>query len=108
LTEFGWAKARGAVFSAICCTQSTNPIPIELRDALELDGLDTRIITEYNKRNQTIVGYTRGLQGFEVPEKLTLEEAVGVFEIWKGMKVFGSGKPNPPFFNICNRFILPI
>jgi hypothetical protein len=86
------SKAHGIIFGAICSTQSTNPIPIELRDALELDELDTRIITDYDRRNQTMVDYTHGLNKFEVPEKLTLEEAVGLFEIWKGMKVFGSGK----------------
>lgn len=39
-----------------------------------------------------MVEYTKGLRKFEVPDKLTLEEAVGVFEVWKGLKVFGSGK----------------
>jgi small subunit ribosomal protein S29 len=67
-------------------------VPIELRDALELGELDTRFITEYNRRNQVMVEYTQGLKKFEVPEKLTLDEAVGLFEIWKGMKVFGSGR----------------
>ena len=90
-------QAQGAVVGAICSTQSTNPIPLELRDALELGELDTRAITDYNKRNRTMVGYTQGLKKFEVPEKLTLEEAVGVFELWKGMKVFGSGKPESLF-----------
>lgn len=89
-------KARGAFLGAICATQSTNPLPLELRDALELDELDTRTITDYDKRNQTMVGYTNGLKKFPVPEKLTLEEAVGVFEIWKGMKVFGSGEHHHP------------
>ncbi len=56
-----------------------------------LDELDTRVVTEYDKRNRTMMEYTRGLKKLEVPEKLTLEEAVGIFEIWKGMKVFGSG-----------------
>jgi len=84
--------AHGAFFSAVSATQSTNPIPIELRDALELGELDTHFITEYSKRNQMMVEYTKGLKKFEVPDKLTLEEAVGVFEIWKGLKVFGSDK----------------
>ncbi|KAF9529627.1 mitochondrial ribosomal death-associated protein 3-domain-containing protein [Crepidotus variabilis] len=81
--------ARGAVIGAISAAQSTNPLPIELRDALELDKLDTRVITEYDKRNKTMIGYTQGLKKFDVPEKLTLEEAIGVFEIWKGVKAFG-------------------
>ena len=84
-------KTRGAFMGAISTSQSTNPLPIELRDALHLDELDTRVVTDYDKRNRTMIQYTRGLKKLEVPEKLTLEEAVGIFEIWKGMKVFGSG-----------------
>ena len=97
-------KARGAVFGAICSTQSTNPIPTELRDALDLGDFDTRFITEYNKRNQAMLDYTNGLKKFEVPEKLTLEEAVGLFEIWKGMKVFGSGKSRLLVCDFTNPF----
>lgn len=38
-----------------------------------------------------MVGYTQGLKNIAVPEKLTLEEAIGVFEIWKEQQVFGRG-----------------
>ena len=36
--------------------------------------------------------YTEGLQKMAVPEKLTLAEAAGVFEVWKGTKVVGRGE----------------
>ena len=51
-----------------------------------------------------MVEYTKGLKKFEVPDKLTLEEAVGVFEIWKGLKVFGSGKQRDFYYTRIGLF----
>ena len=53
-----------------------------------------------------MVEYTKGLKKFEVPDKLTLEEAVGVFEIWKGLKVFGSGKQRDFYYTRIGLFFL--
>ena len=85
---------------ALATSQSTNPVPIELRNSLDLPELDTKPISGYEKCIKTMEDYARGLKKFEVPEKLTLEEAVGVFELWKGRKVFGRGEiPYLGFFN---------
>ncbi|KAJ3506132.1 hypothetical protein NLJ89_g7035 [Agrocybe chaxingu] len=80
----------GVVLGAISASQSTNPLPLELRDALDLSSLDKRPVSVYDKRDRVLSGYAEGMQKLEVPAKLTLEEAVGVFEVWKGQGVFGS------------------
>ncbi|KIM38358.1 hypothetical protein M413DRAFT_30198 [Hebeloma cylindrosporum] len=80
---------RGAFIGSISSAQTTNPIPLELRDALELDYLDKRVISPYEKRNQILLDYAGGLKPLEVPAKLSLDEAAGIFEVWKGVQAFG-------------------
>jgi small subunit ribosomal protein S29 len=86
-------QKRGAILGSISSTQTTNPIPLELRDTLNLEYLDKRPISPYEKRNQILLDYASGLKSLEVPAKLSLEEAAGIFEVWKGVKAFGRSKP---------------
>jgi len=62
---------------------------LELRDTLNLEYLDKRPISSYEKRNQVLLDYAAGLKPLEVPAKLSMEEAAGIFEVWKGVKAFG-------------------
>ncbi|KAF9480354.1 hypothetical protein BDN70DRAFT_618401 [Pholiota conissans] len=80
---------KGAVLGAISASRTSHPIPLELRDALDLHTEEYPIASPYDKRNKSLVEYADGLKAMPVPEKLTLEEAVGVFEVWKGQRVFG-------------------
>jgi len=65
---------------------------LELRDILNLHDENYRIASPYEKRNRVLLEYAQGLKNVEVPEKLTLAEAAGVFEIWKEQQVFGRGE----------------
>jgi hypothetical protein len=90
-------QKRGAILGSVSSAQTTNPIPLELRDTLNLEYLDKRPISLYEKRNQILLDYASGLKSLEVPAKLSLEEAAGIFELWKGVKVFGRSTPFIPF-----------
>ncbi|KAF8194975.1 mitochondrial ribosomal death-associated protein 3-domain-containing protein [Pholiota molesta] len=97
LLEFASGKRsfqKGAVLGAISASRTSHPTPVELRDALDLHNEDYPISSPYDKRNKTLLQYAEGLRAMEVPEKLTLAEAIGVFEIWKGKQVFGRGLPS--------------
>jgi hypothetical protein len=74
---------------AISRSQSSWPVSTELRDAIDFNPMDMRPVSPYDKRNKTMLSYATGLKNLEVPEQLTLDEAAGVFEIWKGQGVFG-------------------
>ncbi|KDR70846.1 hypothetical protein GALMADRAFT_810886 [Galerina marginata CBS 339.88] len=81
--------ARGAVLGALSVSQTHHPLPLELRDALQLDNLAAFPASPFQKRNRDMLVYTEGLKKLELPEKFTLEEAVGVFDLWKGRNVIG-------------------
>lgn len=82
------------MLGAISASRTSHPTPLELRDALDLHTKDYPIASPYEKRNKTLLQYAEGLKAMEVPEKLTLAEAIGVFEIWKGQQVFGRSPPS--------------
>ncbi|KAH9479917.1 37S ribosomal protein S23, mitochondrial [Psilocybe cubensis] len=84
--------ARGAVFGALSLSQSNYPLPLELRDALQLQELDAYPVSPYLKRSKDMLAYTEGLRKLEVPAKLSMQEALAVFEIWK--KRMAIGKDN--------------
>lgn len=46
----------------------------------------------WSKREDEYVEYCAGLRGLKVPERLDLEEAIALFELWKATGVFSSGK----------------
>lgn len=77
---------------ALSLSQSNHPLPLELRDALQLQDLDAYSVSPYLKRNKDMLAYTEGLQKLEVPTQLTLEEALGIFQIWKSRMAIGKGK----------------
>ncbi|KAF8889525.1 mitochondrial ribosomal death-associated protein 3-domain-containing protein [Gymnopilus junonius] len=82
---------RGAVIGSLSLSQTNFVLPVELHDALDLEDLDAYPISPFAKRNREMMVYTEGLKKLAVPEKLTLEEAIGVFEVWKGTEVIGTG-----------------
>ncbi|TFK24036.1 mitochondrial carrier protein [Coprinopsis marcescibilis] len=81
--------ARGAFLSALTTSDTTNPIPQELVDALELT--DTHPSSPYDKRSRELVGYAAGLKALDVPGRLSAGEAAGVFGAWIGARVIGAG-----------------
>ncbi|KAF5316594.1 hypothetical protein D9619_006611 [Psilocybe cf. subviscida] len=83
---------KGAFMGAISRSQSSWPVSTELRDAIDFNPMDMRPVSPYDKRNKTMLSYGAGLKNLEVPEQLTLDEAAGIFEIWKGQGVFGRNK----------------
>ena len=72
------------------------PLPLELRDTLELDY--DRPMSPYDKRSPFILEYAQGLKALPVPEKLTLEEASSLMSIWKHENVLVGGKLFHLFF----------
>jgi len=84
-------QSKGAVLGALSVSQTLNPVPIELSDALELEDMHAFPISPFLKRNKDMLTYTEGLNKLVVPEKLTLEEATGMFEVWKGRNAIGRG-----------------
>ncbi|PPQ89420.1 hypothetical protein CVT25_002186 [Psilocybe cyanescens] len=83
--------ARGAVLGALSLAHTNYPLPLELRDALELQDLDAHPASPYLKRSKDLLAYTEGLKKLEVPEKLTVKEATGIFEVWKARNAIGHG-----------------
>jgi small subunit ribosomal protein S29 len=74
-------QARGAVVGAISSDHTLFQLPIELREAL---GLPYEKPTgPYVKRSAEMVEYTRGLKALPVPDRLSVEEAATMFEVWK-------------------------
>ncbi|KAF8159956.1 mitochondrial ribosomal death-associated protein 3-domain-containing protein [Crassisporium funariophilum] len=72
---------KGAFVGAISCSDTNFPLPIELRDALGLEY--DHPMSPYDKRFKPVFDYTEGLKAIKVPEKLSVQEAMSVFEIWK-------------------------
>lgn len=54
--------------------------PIELREALGLSH--DRPTGPYAEREQALKDYAKGLQNLLVPEKLSMDEAAALFEVW--------------------------
>ncbi|EIN09639.1 hypothetical protein PUNSTDRAFT_51852 [Punctularia strigosozonata HHB-11173 SS5] len=73
--------ARGAVMGAISTEHTLFQLPVELREALGLPH--DKPTGPYVKRSPEIVEYTRGLKALPVPDRLSVEEAASIFEVWK-------------------------
>ncbi|KAH8103887.1 mitochondrial ribosomal death-associated protein 3-domain-containing protein [Cristinia sonorae] len=72
--------ARGAVIGAVSGSNTNWPVTLELQEAL---GLSTpRPVNEYAKRSDNLQYYAEGLKNFPVPEKLTLDEAASIYDMW--------------------------
>lgn len=77
-------KARGAVVGALSLSDKTYGLSQELRYALGLQpGLRP---SPYLKTTPEISAFTRGIQLVDVPEKLNVNEAASLFEVWNKNK----------------------
>ena len=80
-------QTRGAVLGAISTTHKFL-IPLELREALDLPHPVPN--SPYFKRSAELKAYAQGLQKLEVPQRLSVSEAAGMFEVWmKGQALHG-------------------
>ena len=85
-----FAQARGAVLGAISTTDTAYPIPLELREALDLPHPVPN--SPYFKRSPEFQMYAGGLEKLEMPERLSVSEAAAVFEVWTKDRALHSGK----------------
>jgi small subunit ribosomal protein S29 len=77
-------KARGAVVGALSLSDKTYGLSQELRYAL---GLQPWLRpSPYLKAAPEITTFTRGIQLVNVPEKLNVNEAASLFEVWNKNK----------------------
>jgi small subunit ribosomal protein S29 len=77
-------KARGAVIGALSLSDKTYGPSQELRHAL---GLQPWLQpSPYLKVAPEIRSFTRGIQIIKVPEKLNVNEAASLFEVWNKNK----------------------
>ncbi|EPQ56717.1 hypothetical protein GLOTRDRAFT_138372 [Gloeophyllum trabeum ATCC 11539] len=88
--------ARGAVLGALSTADTTYRTPLELRKALGLP--DEQPTSPYVKMNETKMEYAKGLQALPVPEKLQLDEAAAVFEVWAKDKAVTQAAPKDELF----------
>jgi small subunit ribosomal protein S29 len=61
-------------------SNTTFPLPLELREALSLDY--DRPYGSYVKRSSELVKYAHRLEKLTVPSSLTVPEAASVFDVW--------------------------
>ena len=79
-------KARGAFIGALSLSDKTYSPSQELRYAL---GLQPWLRpSPYVKVAPEITSLTRGIQVMKVPEKLNVNEAASLFEVWNKNKSF--------------------
>jgi small subunit ribosomal protein S29 len=79
-------KARGAVVGALSLSDKTYGLSQELRYAL---GLQQWLQpSPYLQVAPEITAFTRGIQLVNVPEKLNVNEAASLFEVWNKNKSF--------------------
>ncbi|KAI0741258.1 mitochondrial ribosomal death-associated protein 3-domain-containing protein [Daedaleopsis nitida] len=87
LLEFASGKRslqRGAVLGALSTQNTTFRAPLELVEAL---GLEPTVPSNpYVRREPELVAYASGLRNFPVPDKLTVDEAASIFEVWQSTK----------------------
>ncbi|KAI0080230.1 hypothetical protein K474DRAFT_1658226 [Panus rudis PR-1116 ss-1] len=98
LLEFSSGKRqlrRGAVLGAISEGRKHFPLEVELREALGIPH--DRPTGPYVKRTQEMVEYSQGLQNLAVPEKLSVEEAASIFELWNADKALHSAPDDELF-----------
>jgi hypothetical protein len=88
--SFFFGQAQGAFMGAVNSSDPMFTVPLELRDALNLDY--DHPMSPYDKRSPLLLEYAKGLKALLVPEKLTLEEASSLMSIWKSRHVLAGGK----------------
>ncbi|KAN0088693.1 Mitochondrial ribosomal death-associated protein 3 domain containing protein [Tylopilus felleus] len=72
--------ARGAVLGALSTTNAEFRLPLELAEALSIPPVSYG--GPYVKRCPTLQTYTTGLERMAVPDALTVQEAMEVFDLW--------------------------
>jgi small subunit ribosomal protein S29 len=83
-------KARGAVVGALSLSDKTYGLSQELRHAL---GLQPWLRpSPYPKVAPEITAFTKGIQLVNVPERLNVNEAASLFEVWNKNKSFHTRK----------------
>jgi small subunit ribosomal protein S29 len=83
-------KARGAVVGALSLSDQTYGLSQELRHAL---GLQPWLRpSPHLKVAPEITAFTKGIQHVNVPEKLNVNEAASLFEVWNKNKSFHTRK----------------
>ncbi|KAI0761832.1 mitochondrial ribosomal death-associated protein 3-domain-containing protein [Trametes elegans] len=98
LLEFVSGKrvfARGAVLGALSSQNTTFRTPLELIEALGLEPSGPS--NPYVPRESEIVEYAKGLKNLPVPEKLTVDEAASIFELWQQAKALHLPQGDEPF-----------
>jgi len=100
LLEYASGKrefSKGAVVGAVSTTDKRFNTPLEVREAI---GMETDQPTSvWSKRNPEYVAYAKGLRGIRVPDKLTLEEATALFELWKSTGVLAADATDELFLS---------
>jgi len=68
------------VLGAISTANSEFRLPVELREALDLEYDEPT--GPYTKRSTRLMEYAKGLRALPVPDKLTVDEASALFDVW--------------------------
>ncbi|KDQ13080.1 hypothetical protein BOTBODRAFT_133998 [Botryobasidium botryosum FD-172 SS1] len=76
--------ARGAVLGALSTADTTFRIPLPLTEALQLTP--DRPVSAYEKRSADLALYSKGLRPIPIPERLEVNEAASLFEVWNENK----------------------
>jgi len=76
--------ARGAVLGALSTADTTFRIPLPLTEALQLTP--DRPVSAYEKRSADLALYSKGLRSIPIPERLEVNEAASLFEVWNENK----------------------
>ncbi|EIW58398.1 mitochondrial 37S ribosomal protein RSM23 [Trametes versicolor FP-101664 SS1] len=87
LLEFASGKksfARGAVLGALSTQNTTFRAPLELVESLNL--VPSVPTNAYVRREAELIEYAKGLKTFPVPERLSIDEAASLFDLWHQTK----------------------
>ncbi|KAF8835956.1 hypothetical protein BDN67DRAFT_912078 [Paxillus ammoniavirescens] len=87
--------ARGAVLGALSSTNANFKLPLELAEALGLPPPSSG--GPYAKRSPVLQDYAKGLERVAVPDALTVQEAMEVFDVWRKDRALPS-VPNDELF----------
>ncbi|KIJ65306.1 hypothetical protein HYDPIDRAFT_88800 [Hydnomerulius pinastri MD-312] len=87
--------ARGAVLGALSTTNVSFKLPLELAEALDLPP--TSHAGPYAKRSPILQDYAQGLERVNVPDALSVPEAMEVFDVWTKDRALPS-VPNDELF----------
>lgn len=91
----------GTVLGALSYTNPQFTVPSILTDALDLAptaGYTPLLPYPYDETPKELYGYIDGIQAFNVPESLELEEASRLFEVWMKRKVGSTRELEDSYF----------